>query len=140
MVAYASNDPINIDSLVTDTYDGAGYLVKYSASGLLKTASVTDTPIGVTIDESSRDADGSLVAVADATVSILPLSGIIYVRCEAIAAGSVKQGMSLYVTQTADTNGYVDDDSSNSATLVGYYMGKGGVAITAGDLVPVAVA
>ena len=137
---YSGNDPVNIDSLVTDTYDGAGYLVKYSASGLLKTASVTDTPIGVTIDESSRDAAGSLEAVADATVSILPLSGIIYVKCMGIASGSVKQGMPIYVSQTADTNGFVDDDSSNSAVLVGHYMGKGGITITAGDLIPVAVA
>jgi hypothetical protein len=140
MVAYGSIDPVNIDSLVTDTYDGAGYLVKYSASGLLKTAAVTDTPIGVTIDESSRDADGSLVAVADATVSILPLSGIIYVKCMAIAAASVKQGMSLYTSQTADADGHVDDSSANSAVLVGYYMGKGGIDISTGDLVPVAVA
>ena len=140
MVAYGSNDPINVDSLQTDTYDGAGYLVKYDAAGLLKTAAVTDTPIGVTIDESSRDADGSLVAVATATVSILPLSGIIHVKCMGIVAGSVNVGMPMYVSQTADTNGYVDNDSTNSAVLVGYYMGKDGVAITAGDLVPVAVA
>lgn len=137
MVAYGSNDPINVDSLVTDTYDGAGYLVKYSASGLLKTAAKADTPIAVTIDESSRDADGSLVAVGSATVSVLPLTGIIYVKCEAIAAGSVTVGMSLYVSDT--NGGYVDDDSA-TATLVGYYMGKDGVAITSGQLVPVAVA
>ena len=138
---YSGNDPINCPDLVTDTYDGAGYLVKYSASGILKTAAVTDTPIAVTIDESSRNqVTGDLVAVADATVSLLPLDGVIYVRSEAIAAGSVKFGMSMYVSQTADTNGHVDNDSSNSAVLVGYFVGKGGVAITAGDLVPVAVA
>lgn len=137
MVAYGSNDPINVDSLVTDTYDGAGYLVKYSGSGLLKTSAKADTPIAVTIDESSRDADGSLVAVGSATVSVLPLTGIIYVKCEAIVAGSVTVGMSLYVSDT--NGGYVDDDSA-TATLVGYYMGKDGVAITSGQLVPVAVA
>ena len=138
---YSGNDPINCPDLVTDTYDGAGYLVKYSASGILKTASVTDTPIAVTIDESSRNqVSGDLVAVADATVSLLPLDGVIYVKCMDIAAGSVKFGMSMYVSQTADTNGYVDNDSTNSAVLVGYFVGKGGVAIAAGDLVPVAVA
>lgn len=140
MVVYAGNDPVNFDALQTDIYDGAGYLVKYDASGILKTASVDDTPIGVTIDESSRGDDHAQHAVADATVAVLPLSGVIFVRCEAIAAGSVKQGMPLYLSQTASTNGHVDDDSSNSATLVGYYFGKGGVAITAGQLVPVSVA
>lgn len=140
MAIYSGNDPTNVDALQTDTYDGAGYLVKYHADGILKTASVTDTPIGVTMDESSRDADNALVAVADATVSILPLDGIIFVRSEAVAAGSVHFGMPMYVSQTSGTNGHVDDDSSNSATLVGYYYGSDGVAITAGDLIPVAVA
>lgn len=139
MTAYSGNDPIHTADLVTDTYDGAGYLVKYSASGILKTASVTDTPIAVTLDSSSRDVDGNLVAVADATVSLLPLDGIIFVRSEAIAAGSVKFGMPIYVSQTSGTNGHVDDDSSNSATQVGHFVGKAGVAISAGDLIPVAV-
>ena len=48
--------------------------------------------------------------------------------------------MPLYLAQTAGADGHVDDDNSNSATLVGYYFGKGGVAITAGQLVPVSVA
>jgi hypothetical protein len=137
---YSGNDPINVDSLQA-TFDGAGYLVKYDASGLLKTASVTDTPIGVTIDESSRDQiSGSLDAAGSNTVALLPLDGVIYVKCMAIAAGSVKVGMPMYVSQTADTDGYVDNDASNSATLVGHFFGKDGVAIAAGDLVPVAVA
>ena len=137
---YSGNSPVNFDSLVTNTYDGAGYLVKYSAAGILKTAGVTDTPIGVTIDESSRDADGTLTAVADATVSILPLSGVIYVKSMAIASGAVYQGMPIYVSQTADADGHVDDSSANSATLVGHYMGEGAITISTGDLIPVAVA
>lgn len=137
MVAFGSNDPVNFEDLQTDIYDGAGYLVKYDASGVLKTAAKADTPIGVTIDESSRGDDYTQHAVADATVAVLPLSGVIFVKCEAIVAGSVKQGMPLYVSDT--NNGYADDDSS-SATLLGYYFGKGGVAITAGQLVPVSVA
>ena len=140
MVAFGSNDPVNFDALQTDIYDGAGYLVKYDASGILKTAAVTDTPIGVTIDESSRGDDHTQHAVADATVAVLPLSGVVFVKCMGVAAGSVKQGMPLYTSQTADANGLVDIDSSNSATLVGYYFGKGGVAITEGQLVPVSVA
>ena len=134
---YAGNAPVNFEDLQTDIYDGAGYLVKYDASGVLKTAAKNDTPIGVTIDESSRGDDHAQHAVADAPVAVLTLSGVIFVKCEALASGSVKQGMPLYVS---DTNaGYADDDSS-SATLLGYYFGKGGVAITAGQLVPVSVA
>ena len=132
---YSGNDPIHCDFLQTDTYDGAGYLVQYHASGIKKTASVTDTPIA-----SRNQVTGDLVAVADATVSLLPLDGVIYVKCMAIAAGSVKFGMPLYVSQTSDADGHVDDSSANSATLVGHFVGKNGVAISTGDLVPVAVA
>ena len=80
------------------------------------------------------------MAVADATVSLLPLDGVIYVKCMAIAAGDVKFGMPLYTSQTSDADGHVDDSSANSAVLVGYFVGKHGVAISTGDLVPVAVA
>ena len=42
----------------------------------------------------------------------------------------------MYVSQTADENGCVDDDSTNSAVFVGYYFG-GEAALAAGDFVPV---
>lgn len=122
---------------IQETMASQGLLVKYHASGILQTASVTDTPIGVTAAESSRDAAGSLEAAGTGTVAVYPLSGIVYIKCMAISAP--KFGLPLYTSQTSDTNGHVDDDSSNSAVLVGYYMGDEG-AIATGDLVPVACA
>lgn len=133
MVAYAGNDAANVVD-IQETFASKGLLVKYDASGILMTASVTDTPVGYTLQESSRDADLALEAAGTGTVTVAPLSGICYLKCMAIA--SPKFGMPMYVSQTADTNGYVDNDSSNSATLVGYYFG-GEDAISAGDLVPV---
>jgi len=49
---------------IQETFDGQGYLVKYDASGILKTAAVNDNPMGVTAAESSRNAAGSLEAAA----------------------------------------------------------------------------
>tara|TARA_R100001463_G_scaffold127649_2_gene185833 strand:+ start:587 stop:991 length:405 start_codon:yes stop_codon:yes gene_type:complete len=122
---------------IQETMASQGLLVKYHASGILQTASVDDTPIGVTAAESSRDADSALEAAGTGTVAVYPLSGIVYIKCMAIT--TPKFGLPLYTSQTSDTNGYVDDDSSNSATLVGYYMGDEG-AIATGDLVAVACA
>lgn len=134
MVAYSGNDPVNVVD-IQETFASKGLLVKYDASGILMTASVTDTPIGYTLAESSRDADSALEAAGTGTVSILPLDGICYLKL-ANDIASPKFGLSIYVSQTADENGCVDDDSSNSAVFVGYYFG-GEAALTAGDFIPV---
>ena len=134
MVTYSGNDPRYAPD-IQETFAGKGFLVKYHADGLLKTAAVTDTPIGYSAAESSRGEDGELEAAGTGTLSVLPLDGLVYlVAAAAIAAP--KFGLPIYVSQTASDNGTVDDDSSNSAVLVGYYCGDES-AIAAGDLVPV---
>ena len=120
---------------IQETFASRGLLVKYDASGLLMTAAVTDTPIGYTAAESSRGEDQTLEAAGTGTASILPLSGLCYLKV-ASAIASPKFGLSIYVSQTASDNGTVDDDSSNSAVFVGYYCGDES-AISAGDFIPV---
>lgn len=134
MVALSGNDPRHAPD-IQETFASKGLLVKYHASGLLMTAAVTDTPIGYTAAESSRGEDGELEAAGTGTASILPLDGLVYLKV-ANAIASPKFGLSMYVSQTADENGCVDDDSSNSAVFVGYYCGDES-AISAGDFVPV---
>ena len=58
MVAYGSLDPVNCAD-IQNTFASKGLLVKYDASGILITASVTDKPIGITVSESSRGEDGT---------------------------------------------------------------------------------
>lgn len=120
---------------IQNTFSQSGLLVKYDASGLQITASVTDKPFAVTIDESSRDAAGTLEAAGTGTVSIVGLDGIQYIRSQAISGA--KQGLRLYVAQTLDDDGHVDDNNANSATFVGVYMGEDGIDIAEGDLIPV---
>lgn len=134
MVAYSGNDPVHVVD-IQETFASKGLLVKYDASGILMTAAVTDTPIGYTMAESSRDADSVLEAAGTGTVSILPLDGICYLKL-ATAIASPKFGIPIYVSQTAAENGCVDDDASNSAVFVGYYFG-GEAALSAGDFIPV---
>ncbi len=134
MSMYSGITPVNGKD-IQNTFSQSGLLVQYHASGLKVTASVTDKPFAVTIDESSRDAAQALEAAGTGTVSIVGLDGIQYVRSLAISAA--KQGLRLYVSQTAGADGHVDDDSSNSATFVGVYMGEDGIDIAEGDLIPV---
>lgn len=131
---YSGITPVNASD-IQNTFTQSGLLVKYDASGIAITASVTDTPFAVTIDESSRDAALALEAAGTGTVSIVGLSGVQYIRCMAITGA--KQGLKLYTSQTSDNDGYVDDDSSFSAVFVGVYMGEDGIDIATGDLVPV---
>jgi hypothetical protein len=131
---YSGLNPVNASD-IQNTFSESGLLVKYDASGIAVTASVTDTPFAVTIDESSRDAAQALEAAGTGTVGIVGLSGVQYIRSMAITGA--KQGLKLYTSQTADTDGYVDDSSANSAVFVGVYMGEDGIDIATGDLVPV---
>ena len=96
MVQYSGNDPRHAVD-IQETYAGERFLVKYDASGLLKTASVTDTPIGYSAAESSRGEDQELEAAGTATLSVLPLDGLVYL----VAAGTIaapKFGLPIYVS------------------------------------------
>ncbi|MAR83249.1 MAG: hypothetical protein CMF55_00440 [Legionellales bacterium] len=134
MVQYSGNDPRHAVD-IQETFASKGLLVKYDASGLLMTASVTDTPIGYTAAESSRGEDQALEAAGTGTASILPLDGLVYLKV-ANAISAPKFGLSIYTSQTASDNGTCDDDSSNSAVFIGYYCGDES-AISAGDMIPV---
>ena len=134
MVTYSGIDPVNCAD-IQNTFASAGLLVKYNASGIMVTASVTDKPIGVTIDESSRDADNALEAAGTGTVSIIPWSGVQMVKC--VGGGALKTGERIYVSQTAQTDGFCHPDASNSSTFIGLYMGEDNITPTAGDLIPV---
>lgn len=134
MSMYSGITPVNGKD-IQNTFSQSGLLVMYHADGLKITASVTDKPFAVTITESSRDAAQALEAAGTGTVSIVGLDGIQYVR--SLAISGAKQGLRLYTAQTAGADGHVDDDSSNSATFVGVYMGEDGIDISAGDLIPV---
>ena len=137
MVQYGALDPVNCKD-IQNTFASKGLLVKYDASGIMITASVTDKPIGVTIAESSRGEDQELEAAGTGTVAIVPLSGVQMVKC--VGGGVLKTGERLYTSQTAEADGYVHTTSSNSATFVGVYMGEDGLTPAAGALIPVLMA
>ncbi len=132
----ALNETRNAKHAVAAGIAGQGLLLKTGASGLVLAAAVTDQPCGVSAAESSRDAAGAFEdgTAVDATIAVYPMSGIVYVKCEAIAVGDADFGIPLYV---GATDGYVSSDDSNSAKQVGTLF-EHGEAIAAGDLVPMA--
>ena len=131
MSMYSGLDPVNCAD-IQNTFASMGLLVKYNAAGIMITTAKADVPIGVTIDESSRDAAGALEAAGTGTVSIVPLTGVQMIKC--VGGGAMKTGESLYVDDNND--GYVHTTASG-AKFVGYYMGEDGITPAAGDLIPV---
>ena len=135
MSMYSGLSPVNAKDS-QNTFSQSGLLVMYHADGIKVTAGVTDKPIGVTLDESSRGADNTLEAAGTGTVSILPFSGVQYIRV--ITNGAVKTGAPVYMAQTAEADGHCKvNDATNSAQFIGYYMGEDGITPATGDLIPV---
>ena len=134
MTTYSGLTPVNSNSLGT-TFSQKGLLVKRNGANIEATDLKADIPVGVTIDESSRDAAGNLDIAANASVSILPLAGVQYIRV--FSAGLLTIGESLYV-HTAGSTGEegMISTTSTGAKFVGYYMGESYTAVS-GDLIPV---
>ena len=131
MSMYSGIDPVNCKD-IQNTFSSMGLLVKYNAAGIMITTAKADVPIGVTIDESSRDASGALEAAGTGTVSIVPLTGVQMIKC--VGGGVLKTGESLYVDDNND--GFVHT-TATGAKFVGYYMGEDGITPSSGDLIPV---
>tara|TARA_R110000744_G_C18947013_1_gene515101 strand:+ start:50 stop:478 length:429 start_codon:yes stop_codon:yes gene_type:complete len=135
MSAYSGQSPINAKD-IKSTFASAGLLVKYHATGVEMTTAVTDKVIAVTVDESSRDVAGVLDVAGVGTVSLLPLTGVQYVKC--ITNGALKTGAPVYMAQTAEADGHCKvNDATNSATFIGYYFGEDAITPATGDLIPV---
>ena len=131
---YSGQTPVNSGSLGT-TFSSAGLLVKRNGANIEITTAKGDVAFAVTVDESSRDAAGNLESAADATVSVVGLDGIQYIKCK--GGGALTLGESLYVHEpsSAAENGWVHTTSA-SAKFVGYYMGES-ITPAEGDLIPV---
>ena len=110
------------------TVANSGILLKLTSGTLTAITAVGDTPFGVSLDESSRDADQALVA--GGTVTYCPSGGVVWMRA---AAGTYNLGATVYLA----ANGYCDDTQASGATALGTYVGAHGAVVTAGLLVPV---
>ncbi|QDP59886.1 MAG: hypothetical protein GOVbin709_10 [Prokaryotic dsDNA virus sp.] len=113
-----------------------GLLVKMSdTDGLVEIATAKgDLVVGVTAAESSRDADSALEAPG--TVAVYPLSGIVYIKYGETVAGGIDFGAPIYVDDTVD--GHCTHNLDTSGKLLGNYFGESNLALTSGDLIPVA--
>lgn len=116
------------------TVAGAGYLLTNdSTNNTLDLVTWGETVLGVSADESERDASG---LVSGGKVAFRPLGGVLMVASK--ASQTYTTGLPVY----ADDAGLVadgDDSGSDPAgKIIGIYIGEGvTTSSSAGDLIPV---
>lgn len=129
MVAFSGTDPRTATLKDATTVSGAGYLLTNdSTTNKLDLTAATEVAIGISIGESSRDAD-LVFETANATISFLPLGGVHLVASDAV---TWTVGQLAYV----NANGRCTN-VAGSNKILGVYVGTGEVVATAGDKVAI---
>lgn len=129
MVAFTGNDPRTATLKDAETVSGVGIiLAKDGTNNKLQVGAATDVPLGVSVGESSRDAD-QVLETTGATVSFFPMGGVHMV---AALAETYTTGQLVYLKGSGRVGGTAGSDK-----LVGVYVGTGETVSTAGDLIPV---
>jgi len=129
MVAFTGNDPRNATLKDAQTVSGIGIiLAKSSVTNKIQPGAATDVPLGVSVGESSRDAD-QVLETTNATVSFFPMGGV---QMIAALAETYTTGQLVYLKGAGRVGGTAGSDK-----LVGVYVGTGEAVGTAGLLIPV---
>ena len=126
----ALNTPRNGTLKAGSTVSGIGYLLAQDGTNTLDLSAATEVCIGVSADESERDASG---LVSGGKVAFYPLGGVLMVAS--------KTGLTWALGDTV----YVDAGGLASKTVgsnkkLGLYVGEGTTTSADGDLIPVMTA
>lgn len=126
-MAEVSGDPIQLPPTAGKTDFNYGYVVKKNsgANTIEVATTVNDTIVGV-LDQSNVDIAQALTAtVSGKDVGVHTMGCGKNVVMRSVASVTYVIGQAVYNAQTASTDGLVDNDSTNSATCVGHYVGVG---------------
>jgi len=110
------------------TVTGVGYLLAQDGTNTLDLSAVTEVCVGVSVDESERDASG---LVSGGTVGFYALGGVL--MCASEIATTWALGDTVYVGA-----GGLCTATAGSNKKLGLYVGEGTTTTAAGDLIPVA--
>lgn len=115
-----------------------GYCYKNSSGNMTKIASVADVIVAIAV-ESSMDDEGAVktLTAGQKMPFYLPGCGKV-VKLASVAGVTWNIGEAVFGGQTADADGCVNNDSSNSAVMIGHYYGPEAFATGAnGELIDV---
>ena len=128
-------DPIDGNLAANNAVAGAGYILTNDGTDNdLKLHPGGDVvPLGISAGDSERDAEGTLLTSAGASVSFYPVVGMLMVRAK--ANQTFTTGLPVY----CGADGLCLDSADNSGQQLGIYLGTG-VSTDVnndGDMVPV---
>lgn len=126
----ALNTPRNATLKAGSTVTGIGYLLAVDGTNTLDNSAVTEVCIGVSADESERDASGLVVG---GLVSYYPLGGVL--MCASATGITWTTGATVYVGA-----GGLATATAGSNKKLGLYVGEGTTTTADGDLIPVMTA
>lgn len=126
----ALNTPRNGTLKAGSTVSGIGYLLAQDGANTLDLSALTEVCLGVSADESERDASG---LVSGGMVSFYPLGGVL--MCASEDATTWALGDTVYVGA-----GGLCTATAGSNKKLGLYVGEGTTTTAAGDLIPVMTA
>lgn len=125
----AMNTPRNATLKAGITVVGSGYLLTNdSTNNKLDLTAAGEVALGVSLDESERDASG---LVAGGTVGYTPLGGVLMV------ASATGQTYTTGVAVYAGAGGLATAASGGGVKKIGLYIGEGKTTSADGDLIPV---
>lgn len=115
------SDAIDGNLKASSAVSGAGYIMTNDSTNnrLYLHPGGDVVPLGISAGASEKDADGVLLTTADASVSIFPLTGVLYVRAKADQTWTT--GLGVY----CGAGGLALDGADNSGQQLGIYLGTG---------------
>ena len=129
-------DPIDGNLAASNAVSGAGYILTNDSTNtrvqLHQGGDVV--PVGISAGDSERDADGTLLVTADASVSFYPVHGMQMVRAKASQTWTT--GLGVY----CGDGGLALDSADSSGQQLGLYVGSGANSVGVADgvlLIPV---
>ena len=122
MAQYGGTDPRNSTLKTGAIVKGPGKLLTMdSTNNTLDLVATTEVPIGVSIGDSSRNAEGTLDPAAGATVGWIPLAGVLMVQ--SIAGQTYTTGCLVYGAALG-----LCTATAGSEKCIGVYVGEGEVS------------
>tara|TARA_B110000495_G_C22412511_1_gene262089 strand:+ start:26 stop:487 length:462 start_codon:yes stop_codon:yes gene_type:complete len=123
---YEGKTPRNIELEDATVVYGAGKILKAgSTANHADLSSNASVPMGITIASSSREGADNALDTAGATVSYVPLGGVLMVQCD--AASTFDFGAVVYV----GASGLASHSAASSKKILGLYLGSANHPTTA---------